>query len=90
MKPRTIEIDGTEYTCTPPTGADWLASADLPPAERSMELVARCVHVDGRPAFADAEAVARQPMALIMQLDRELGELLDYGISDPTSGASAP
>lgn len=82
MKPRTLTIDGTAYTCTAPTGRDWLEVSELKDAARAMEIVARCVQVDGRKAFVDGADVESQPMALILALDEQLGAMCAYP-SDP-------
>ncbi len=84
MKPKDVTLGGTRYTLRAPTGGDWLAVSELPQIERTLELLIRCVTIEGRPAFHDRAAVEGAALALIQALDEALASLMVYEIPDPT------
>tara|TARA_R110000824_G_scaffold342528_1_gene528939 strand:- start:3025 stop:3324 length:300 start_codon:yes stop_codon:yes gene_type:complete len=90
IDPTVHEIDGMSYTVRAPTGRDWLAVAELEDVEKSLELIRNCVQLGGVPAFSTRADVESAPMALLLALDRAVGELMEYPIPGPTSGACAP
>jgi len=91
IEARELEWNDVAIVVSVPMGADWLAVADLEGTERTFALILRCVKRKntGEPLWQSVQDLERVPVALLLNLDRILGELMEYDIADPTSARCA-
>lgn len=90
IEPVEVDIGDVAYVVRPPTGLDWIETAELGDFERTVSLIQRCVTIDGRQAFQSYDEAARQELPLLLNLERVLSRLLEYDIPDPLSAPSEP
>ena len=88
MKPVSITIEDVEYVVYPPTGFDWVETSQLEDFERTCELLRRTTKIGDLYAFATYEQCAKQPLALLLQLEQALAKVLTFDIPDPLSASS--
>ena len=89
IQPAQIEYGGVFYEIRVPTGADWLAVAPLEPHEKSLVMVLRCTYCKGVPAWSSMSELEVSPMPLLLAIDSQIGQMLEYDIADPTSAKCA-